>query len=315
MGTRLKERSALLAKIESVYGTDPVPTGAANAMYVYELSINPIELVAQQRNPVRPFFGSDVAIVGGTPVKCSFSVPMAGGGAAGTAPGFGALLRGCARSETVNPGVDVTYALISGTFESVTLYANRDGVLHKITGARGNVSVEFAHEQVPMLKFNFTGIYNAPTDTALPTLTFGAVWPKPLVQNAVNTTPFTFFGVSPILSKLSYDAGCVVDWKDWVNLTEQVRITNRAAPMKGSVTVQADTIAFKDWYATAKAGTTGALSLTHGTAAGNKYKIDAATVRITDVAEEDENGIVMAKMGLEFYPTSAGNDEIVEKAL
>lgn len=313
MGQRLMKRSALLAKIEGVYGTDPVPTGAADAMYVYDLKITPVELVEQERMPVRPFFGADVAAVGGSPVKVTFSVPITGAGSAGGVPGFGVLLRGCGRAQTVNATIDVIYPLVSSAFSSITLYANRDGVLHKITGGRGSVSREFVHNQKPMYKFSFTGIYNAPADTALPSLTFGATWPKPLVQNKVNTT-LSLHGFAAVLSKLSFDDGVEVNWKDYVNSTEDVRITGRAAPIKGSATVEADTIAVKDWFALARAATTGALALTHGPAT-NRYKLDAATVRISSVAEAEEDGVAMYELGLAFYPTSAGNDEFVERVL
>lgn len=314
MAHRLPKRSALLAKIEATYATDPVPTGAADAMYVYDLKITPMELVEAERMPVRPFFGADSAAIGGTPVKVTFSIPIAGSGAAGTAAPYGPLLRACARAQTVNGGVDVIYPLISSAFESCTIYANRDGVLHKVTGIRGSVAVEFSHNAIPMYKFTLTGIFNAPTDVALPALTFGSTWAKPLVQNKVNTT-FTLHGFAAVLSKLEYDHGVETPWKDYVNNTEEVRVTGRAAPIKGSVSIQADTIANKDWFTIAKAGTLGALALVHGTTAGNKWKLDAANVRISNPAEEEEDGILMYKCGLVFYPTSAGNDEIVERIL
>ena len=314
MPSRLPKRSALLAKIDAVYGTDPVPTGAANAMYVYDLQVTPMEQIEQERNPVRPFFGADSAIIGGTPVKVSFSVPLAGGGAAGAAPGYGVLLRGCARNEVVAAGVDVTYGLISSAFESVTLYGNRDGVLHKIISARGTTSLDMTHKQMPMRKFEFTGIYSPPTDVVLPSLTFGATWPKSLVQNKVNTT-FSLHGFAAVFSKLSIEDGVEVNWKDYVNLTEEVRITGRAAPIKGSCSVGADTLAAKDWFAIARAGTLGALAVVHGIAAGNKWQLNAANVRIGNPSEEDEDGIMMYKLPLFFYPSSAGNDEYVEKAL
>ncbi len=314
MPHRLMKRSALLAKIEVTYGTDPTPTGASDAMYVYDLAFTPMELVSAGRMPVRPFFGADTPAIGGTPVKVTFSVPIAGSGAAGTAVPYGPLLRACARAQTVNVGVDVIYPLVSSAFDSLTIYVNRDGVQHRITGARGSVAVAMAHNALPLYKFSFTGIYNVPTDTALPALTFGATWVKPLVQNRVNTT-FSLHGFTAVLSKLDYDTGVEVPWKDYVNLTEEVRVTGRAAPIKGSCSIQADTIANKDWFTIAKGGTTGALALVHGITAGNKWKLDAATVLVSNPSEEEEDGILMYKLALEFFPTGAGNDEIVERVL
>lgn len=311
MAYRVLKRSALLAKIESVYGTDPVPAGATDAMYVYNLKITPMTLARSERMPVRPFFGADVPAIGGTPVKVDFEIPIAGSGTAGTAPGYDCLLRACGRSATTVALTSVTYAPVSSGFESATLYVNRDGVQHKVTGFRGNASVEFAHNAIPMYKITGQGIYNAPTDVAVPALTFGATWPKPLMQNKVNTT-FTIHGVTAILSKLSYDPGFAVDWKDWVNNTEEVRITDRPKVV-GKCTIQAGTIAAKDWFSIAKAGTTGAIQVVHGTAAGNKWQLDAATVMPTDPVEADDGGILMYELTLDFFPTSAGNDEFTEK--
>ncbi len=187
-------------------------------------------------------------------------------------------------------------------------------MLHKITGARGTVSRSLKHNSVPMYKFSFLGIYNAPTDTALPALTFGATWPKPLVVDKVNTT-FTIGGYSAVLEDLAFDDGVVHNWKNNPNNTEEVRITGRAEPIKGSCTLQADTIANKDWFTGAKAGTTVAIALVHGTAAGNKWKLDAATVLPLNPTEADQGGVLMYKLELEFYPTGAGNDEHVERVL
>lgn len=315
MAFRIPERSALLAKIEGTYGTDPVPTGAADAMYIYNLSITPMALIKAERNPVRPFFGADVAAIGGTPVKVDFEVPIAGGGAAGTGAGFGVLLQGCGRGQTVNAGVDVIYPLVSSAFSSITLYVNRDGVLHKITGARGNVSRTLKHNALAMYKFSFLGIYNAPTDTALPALTFGATWPKPVIVDKVNLATFTVAGFAAVLNELTFDDGVAFHWNNAPNNTEEVRITNRAAPIKGSCTIQADTIAAKDWFTLAKAATTGAIAAVLGTIAGNKWKLDAATVLALNPSESDVNGVLMYKLELEFYPTSAGNDEFVERVL
>lgn len=314
MAQRLPKRSSLLAKIESTYATDPVPVVATDAMYVYNLKIDPISVVVHERKPVRNFFGADPAAVGGSPVKVSFEVPVAGGGAAGTAPGYAVLLKACGRAETINPGVSALYSLISSGFQSVTLYLNRDGVLHKVTGFRGDVSLEMSHEGVPMYKFNGIGIYNAPTDTALANLTFGGTWVKPVLMNKVNTT-FTIHGISAKVSKFSYGQGNSVVWKDYVNNAEEVRINDRAAPLKGSITLEADSVANADWLTKVKTGATGAIAVTHGTVAGNKWQHASSIVRPTDVAEEDDSGTLMYKIGLEFYPSSAGNDEFTETVL
>lgn len=315
MAHKLENRNALLYKIEATYNTDPVPTGALDAMYVYDFAITPMELESKPRMPVRPFFGADLPAVGGTPVKFSFSVPIAGSGAAGTdiPAAFSAAIRSCGHGRVNNVGVDTIYPLVSAAFDSGHAYINRDGVLHKTGGVRGSLSREFTHNEIPMYKFGMTGIYVAPADAALPALTFPATWQRPLLQDKVNTT-FALHGFNAVLSKLSIDDGTTVPWKNYVNLAEEVRITGRAAPIKGSVSIEADTIAAKDWFTLSKAGTAGALALTHGPA-GNRYKLDAANVVVKNPAEEHEDGVKFYKLDLEFYPSAAGNDELVERFL
>ena len=43
MAARYVRNSAILAKVEGTYGTDSTPTGAANAVLVSNLSINPLD--------------------------------------------------------------------------------------------------------------------------------------------------------------------------------------------------------------------------------------------------------------------------------
>lgn len=312
---RLEARHALTLKIDATYGVDPVPTGAADAVYCYYLKVTPMENEEAARKPVRPFFGADSTVIGGTKSKIEFSLPIAGSGGAGTAmpAAYRAALRAAGHSVTNNPGVDEIYPLVSGAFDSATAYYYDDGLLHKLLGIRGNLSREFNHEQLPMFKFSGVGLYTAPTDVVLPSLTFPATWVKPLVMNKVNTT-FSLHGFDAVLDSLSIDDGTVYAWKDYVNSVPDVRISDRPL-VKGKVTVQAGLISDKDWFAIAKAGTTGALAMVHGTTAGNRYKLDAATVLPKNPTREVKDGILFYGMDLEFYPTAAGNDDIVERVL
>jgi hypothetical protein len=314
MPDRLEARRAMLLKIESTYGVDPVPTGVADALYCYDLKVDPMENQEGARKPVRPFFGADTPAIGGTMSKVDFSLAIAGSGTAGTAlpAAYAAALRAAGRSQTINVGVDVIYGLVGSGFESAGAYYNDDGVQHKLLGIRGNLSREFNHEQIPMYKFSGQALYTAPTDVVLPTLTFPATWQKPLVVNKVNTT-FSLHGFAAVLQSFSYDDALAVAWKDYVN-GEEVRVSDRPL-IKGKVVVQAGAISQKDWFGIAKAGTTGALALVHGTTAGNKWKVDAATVLPKNPKYETVDGIRFYGMDLEFYPSSAGNDEIVERIL
>lgn len=92
----------LLAKIETTYGTDAAPTGAANAIQVMDLAIVPQDGETVTHDYVRPDLGARPQIPVNTHVSLEFSVSAAGSGTAGTAPGYGALLRGSGMAEVIS---------------------------------------------------------------------------------------------------------------------------------------------------------------------------------------------------------------------
>lgn len=304
-------KKALLAKVETSYGTDPTP-GSSDYVLASNVSITPLEQDYGERDPLLPYFANYGSIPANARVSVEFEVEIAGGGAVDTAPKFGQLLRACGFSQTINTGVSVTYALISASFESVTIYFHLDGVLHKLTGCRGAVSFSFAHGAIPKMKFTFTGIYNAPTDTALPTIATTG-WQTPLPVEKGNTT-FSLHSISGILASLSIDPANEIVHRNYVNATEIVRYTGRKPA--GSVQIEAASIATKDWFTAAKNGTTGTLQIVHGTTAGNKFQIDAPKVQVTNPRYEDADGVTMISMDLALRPSAdTGNDELTIKTL
>lgn len=301
----LTRKRTILAKIETTYGTDPTPTGAANAILVGNLNVTPLASNIVGRNVIRPYLGNAEQLVAGQHVELDFEVEAAGSGAAGTVPGYGALLRACGLSETVTASVKVEYKPVSSAFESVTIYFHNDGVLHKITGARGDLEFSLSSGQIPVFKFKFVGIYNAPTDVALPAVTLSG-FQTPLVANSTNTPTFSLFGTSAVLNDLSLQLGNQVDYITRIG-SQYVQITDRKAA--GQVTFEANLIATKDWFTTSLATAAVALALTHGTVAGNKVVLASSTVDLIQPTYTDNNGVQMIQMGYVLVPTTAGNDE------
>lgn len=301
----LGRKRVILAKIESTYGTDPVPTGAANAILVRNLTLTPQDADFVDRDLVRPYLGRSEQLPAGIRVMLEFEVELQASGAAGTAPGWGVLMRASAHSETVSAGVSVTYAPVSTSMESATLYFNVDGVLHKMTGARGTMSMAMKVKDIPTLKFTFTGIYNAVTDGAAPTPVYTA-FKQPLTVTNTNTTPFTLHGFAAVMSELTMDMAGAIVHRTLVGGSEAVLITDREP--QGSITIEATTVAAKDWWTLAKNGTLGALDITHGITAGSKCRFQAPGVQLTKPTYQDMDGIQMLQMGLNITPSS-GNDE------
>jgi hypothetical protein len=303
----LNRKRTILSKIETTYGTDPVPTGAANAILVKSVTVTPMETTLVARDLVRPYMGNSQNLAGAVYGKLELEVELAGSGTAGAAPAFGPLLRACGLSETISAGVSVTYAPVSSAFESVTNYFNQDGVLHKMTGSRGSVSMAFSAQGIPMLKFAFQGLYSPVVDASAPNTVFTA-FQQPLVVNNVNTTGLSLQGFSGlVLSDLSIDLANSVVFRSLVGGAEQVLITDRKPA--GSITFEATTVATKDWWTAARSAATGPLTLTHGTADGNKVQIAAPNTQITQPNYSDKDGIAMIQANLVLVPGS-GNDEL-----
>lgn len=303
---QLIRRRTILAKIETTYGIDSTPTGAANAILIRNLNVQPVASTIVQRDNYRPYLGNFEQLLADTHVQVDFEVEMAGAGAAGSVPAYGPLLRACGLSETISAGVSVTYAPVSSAFESVTMYFNNDGTQHKITGARGSVELSINARQIPIYKFSFQGLYNAPTAAALPTVAFGS-FQTPLVSNNTNTTGFSFFSASPVLESLSLNINNTVNFRSLIG-SQYVQIADRKA--SGSAMFEAPALATKDYFALAAAdGTLGDLSITHGTTAGNKVQITSATIDIANPSYSDNGGIAMLQVPFVAVPTTAGNDE------
>ena len=167
----LSRKRLILIKTEATYGTDSSPAGT-NAVLVRDLQITPLQSDTVDRAVILPFLGASQQLLANTKVEVTFSAELAGSGTAGTAPAYGAALKACGLSETVSAGVSVTYAPVSASFSSVTIYYNIDGVLHKVTGARGTFTLSGEVGGIPTIDFTFTGIYNTPTDTAAPSSSF-----------------------------------------------------------------------------------------------------------------------------------------------
>jgi|TARA_Y100000289_G_scaffold65453_1_gene79074 hypothetical protein len=303
---QLTRKRVILIEAESSYGTDPTPS-ATDVVLVTDLSITPQSSDVVNRDVVRPYLGSSQQLLANTRVECTFSVEFAGSGTAGTAPRYGSALKACGLSETIASGTSVTYEPISANFSSITIHYNVDGVRHIVTGCRGNVALSAEVGSIPTLDFTFTGIYNAPTDTALPSVTYGNQ-ATPLIFKNGNTTSFQLLSFAGALQSLSFDMGNSIVYRELVGGTKEVLLTDRAA--NGSVSIEAPALSSKDFFAAALVDTTlGNLTVTHGTAAGNICRFSSTKVDIGDVTYGEMDGVTMLEIPYTLVPSSA-NDEL-----
>lgn len=310
----------VLAKIEATYATDAAPSGAANAILASKPRITPLQANNVDRDLVRPFFGGSEQLVGTRNVACELEVELAGSGAAGTAPAWGPLLRACALAETVTAATRVDYTPITNNQESVTLYWYDDGVLHKLTGARGSVKFGLNSGDRPVMMFTFQGLHSLPTAAAAPAADFSS-FRTPLTVTDANTGDVIFggtvaaSGAPAITGGTAYPSlGLEVDIGNTVTFTpllggETVDITQRA--LQGSVRVDLTAAQEVAIYSTVLNATLQAVSLQHGTAAGNRVIVHQPSVQLYDPTKEELNGRRLIGLRMRGVPTpgGSGNDE------
>jgi hypothetical protein len=202
----------------------------------------------------------------------------------------------------------VTYAPVSASFSSCTIYYNIDGVLHKVTGCRGTYVLNAAVGEIPTIEFTMTGIYNTPTDTAAPTATYSNQSVPVIFKNG-NTTGFEFLSYAGCLQSVELDTGNEVIYRELVGCTKEVLIVNRA--VTGTVVIEATTMAQKNYFTAALSdGTLGNLTFQHGQTAGNIVTVSSTSIDLGDVSYEDQDGIHMLSMPFIAVPTSTGNNEV-----
>lgn len=316
---RYIRNTVILAKIETTAGTDAVPTGVADAVLVSNMSITPLDAQNVSRDLVRGYFGGSEQLVATASVKVSFTVELAGAGAAATAPQWGDLLLGCGMAEgLLSTPSRVEYTPISTALKSLSIYYYDDGVLHKLLYCMGNAKLSAKIGERPTLAFDFIGLDGGASAVAnaAPTLSAWKTPPTMAKANVVDITLGSTYATGAITGGTVYASnGLELDFGNKVNYvpllsTERVDISDRE--MTGSMQLDLTAANEVSFLTTVKANTTQSLALTIGTVTGNKIIIHAPAVQLINPSKQELNGSRLIGYDLRLVPTAAGsgNDEL-----
>lgn len=302
------KRGGLLAKVETTYGTDSVPTGAANAIAVMNPQYTTDVTLVERDQILRDSLSRLSAVVGRKLARLTFGVEMKGSGTAGTAPKHGALLRACGLSETIAAGVSVTYAPVNSSFEAVTIYWYDGSKLHKLTGAFCTCRIVEEVGQFGRYEFTATGIWNIPTDASVPVMTLDNTKPQPVINLGL-----TLGAYSPVAATLNIDLGIQIGERVDFNSADGLRglqLTGRA--VTGSIDPESVAEATHSFYGNFRNATEVALAGNLiGTVAGNKVAITSPKVQYEAPAPGDRNQIRILNLPIRLNPSSdSANDEI-----
>lgn len=304
---KIMRNMLLMAKLETTSGTDAVPVAGTNDILAKGIAPTPVNATFADRELIQPYFGNtgQVQVQGFSAIE--FEVELAGAGAAGTAPKYGPLLQACGFSETITAATKVDYAPLTNNQKSVSIYCFVDGVKHVMLGAKGNVAFTLNAAGIPSMKFTFTGYTATVTDATNPTGSDYSGFKAPVAINKANTTAFTLHGASVKAKELSIDMANEINYRNYIG-TEDVAFTNRKPA--GNALIEYDAMATKNWWNISNLGTLGALAMTHGSVAGNIIQLAAPNVQVTTQGLQDDGGIAMIPLGLNFLPNT-GNDELI----
>ncbi|MGD9863586.1 MAG: phage tail tube protein [Pseudodonghicola sp.] len=307
LAPKMWKKKVLLAKIETTYGTDAVPTGAANSILATNVRLSPMEGQDVSRDLELPYMGAQGTIPTELHRKLAFNVEATPSGTAGTAPAWGVLMRGCACAEVIAAGVSVTYNPVTDDHEAVTLYLNIDGTLFKLIGSRGTCTFRLNAQGIVYLEFEFIGLYSQATETPMVTPDLAAqIAARPKVASTINTPAFSIGGVDLVMTTFMLNIGNQVETTFEVG-HDAIEITGKSETIETSV--RAVPLTTLDPFALADAMTPQEVILTHGTTAGRILGLNAPGAQFQRT-QSLENAKNITRWPLRLVPLPvAGNDQ------
>lgn len=191
----------ILSKLESVAGTDAVPTALLDAILIEDDVQFTHEVMKIDRNNAKAYFGRDQKLVYGKKLTLRFNVEQAGAGAAGTVPKYGTLLKSCGFAENVLAAAHANTAQ-AGALGSITLAAGASGADNtyrymqlRITGGTGAGQMRVCKSYVGATKVftPYKPFTVAPDATSIYSIDAQVVW-NPTGTCTSNTKYFYYSG-------------------------------------------------------------------------------------------------------------------------
>lgn len=301
----IEAKTQIAAKVESVEGTAETLSAsdaflAANVKFTPNLAMGERKNVSASLSPWAPIPGVRSA-------KLEFDVELKGSGTQGTAPALGKLLKACGFGEDVVVSKSVTYAPASTGISSMTLAVYQDGVIKKIWGARGNVSLKLEDGAPGWLHFEFTGADFSITDGSM--LSSGVAYESTKPPAFLSAT-FTIDSYAALIGMLEINMNNEINLRKDANSDSGYKsavITGRKPTM--TMDPEHVTVATYDFFGKLRSGNEGSLSLVLGSTAGNICTITAPKVQYIDISDDVRDGIRSLGITCQLN-RSSGDDEI-----
>jgi hypothetical protein len=314
MANRYVRNLAVLAELEVTYGTDPTPLPAANGILISDANINPLNAQNVDRDLVRAYFGASEQLVGVSYVEMDFKVELAGSGVAGTAPAWGPLARACLLAEDVE-ATYVAYTPITDGQESVTIYWYDSGLLHIARGCRGTMQLMAKVTERPMMAFAFKGLLGSFSAATVPLPAY-VNWIKPLVVTDTNTNDLTLgaaLAAGAITGGTPYPStGLEIDFgiqNEFIPLVGGETVDGVDRKVTGKIELDLTAPQEVAFGTDVRNNTLRAVSMQHGTVAGNIVLVHCPSVQFTNWRKAELQKKRLIGYDMTMVPL-VGNDEI-----
>lgn len=184
-----------------------------------------------------------------------------------------------------------------------------DAVKFTFVKCRGTVVPTLNRQQIPTLKFTFTGLLHARSDDTMPDFDYSA-WQEPLIPSFDNTPTFSLHGYSEMfVASLSVDTGNTVAYTQLLN-AENVRITGRAP--KGQIQFESLALGDQDFYDAIHNSTSGRMFVQHGNSPGNIVVFYAPGTQLQNAQYQEVDGILHVQSDLKFHAVAAGGNDSLQ---
>jgi hypothetical protein len=239
---RLFDSRACVLKTEAVYGTDSLPTGAANSLQVIEGSLD-VEADEIERNIDRTYLGARPVTLVRMRATFRGQIELVGAAAPGSGTPIDAALRACSFGITSVPATSDPFAPVSSSFSSSSLYFEWAGLQFVVLGLRGQLSsVRQEIDGRTVADVSFMGLIDLSTgltEATIAGITTAAFQRPPVVTK--ETWALTVDGVAVNAQALTWSQGQDPQLFHGSELRE-VSYTGRS--LSGSLTI------FKEAFAT-----------------------------------------------------------------
>ncbi len=300
-----RSRLAMVAaKLESSYGTDSVPSVAANGQLMFS-KVNPVAIAPKvfDVRALRPSFSPLARVVTPNSQKWDGEALLQGSGTAGAAPRLDAFLQACQMIASTAAGVSITYNPssgfpLAGSPQSATIYTYLDGNVHQLPGSVGSLKMSGKPGEPIKVDFAMQGLYVSPTAQANPG-GFATVKLKSSLNANYCYPNFVAFEFDEGLKIAQRgDASSSFGVKGFMPVERNARL---------KLTLEAD-FANRNFFPELEQGILLEAYFFQGAAAGNTVLLGFPSSQLIDIKYGDSNGIRTIELSFALVTTTSTAD-------